>query len=426
MSSGRFFDQFVDTVERIREHPIMMSLRNGVLFSLIPAIVAMIPLFFAISSERDLTLRLMDVYLASLGIMGPSCAFFIAHFLSRSYKVRSFAGMVACAIYLLLIHPWPNTSKALIEVLRNTVTSGPFVGVLIAVGVGGLVVWLKSRWPKLRYGAEISGLALGFFIVAFFRFEHFDVHQAIRIFIGHYISTADSLSSALVIVFAMTFLWFWGMQGSTIIGSFITGVYAQLAYENMQASFLGHPAPHWVTLPFLNYVFIGGAGATFALPFYMIFSRAKRMRVLGGVSILPVLFNVNETLIYLMPLVLNTFFLIPFLCSPIIIAVTTYYAMRWEWIPAFSFYIPGLFYLPSPLMAIISTTPHFRIPHSIEDLSVFWGWVIASKSWRSGILALFQMAFLFIFYYPFFKAYERELLIEEEREKNELPAPEFP
>lgn len=412
---------FVAHAERLREHPIFASLRDGVMWSLVPVGVSMLPLYFLLSGDADWSLRVMDVYLASLGIMGPSCALLVGQFLSKSYKVESFSGPVALAVYLSLLPFWPHSVPGFLQVLRETFTSGPFVGFFLALALGGGVVWLRMKWPRLHYGAEAIALLAGFFLIGASRWNHFEIHRAIRVMIGHHISTADTLSSAFFVIFAMNILWFFGLQGTAIIGSFITGVYAQLAYDNMYAAASGHLLHHTVTLPFLNYVFIGGAGTTLALPFFMLFSKSKRLRILGGVSVLPVIFNVNETLIYLMPLVFNMDLAVPFLLGPMFTVLTTYYAIRMGWMPNFCYYIPGIYYLPSPIMGIVATTPGFTIPRHFSDLHRFFQLVMQSGSWRSGVVSLVQITVLVLFYYPFYKAFDQKI-VEEEKQKEERDA----
>jgi len=410
--------EFILKAEKLREHPIFASLRDGVMWSLLPMGVAMLPLYFILSNERDWSLRVMDVYLAALGVMGPSCALLVGQFLSKYYKIKSYPGVVALAVYLSLLPFWPQSRSDFVHLLQDTFTSGPFVGFLLALCLGGFVVWLHIKKPSWNYGAEALGLLIGFFLIATARWYHFDIHRAIRVEIGNHITTADNLSAALFVVFSMNILWFLGLQGTAIIGSFITGVYAQLAYENMWAANHGHPLPHMITLPFLNYVFIGGAGTTFILPFLMLRSKSKRLRILGGASLLPCLFNTNESLTYLIPLVFNMDLAIPFLVGPLFSVVTTYYAIRWGLMPNFCYYIPGIYYLPSPLMAIVATTPGFKIPHDFQGLYHFFSLVLKSGSWRSGVVCLFQILCLSLLYSPFYKAFDQKVAEEEEKNKS--------
>lgn len=237
--------------------------------------------------------------------------------------------------------------------------------------------------------------------------------------IGRHISAADNLVSALIIVGLINALWFCGLQGATIVGSFITGVYAQLAYDNMQASIFHHVPHHIVNMTFINYTFIGGAGTTWILPLLMVRSKSKRLRILGGASILPVFFNVNETLIYLMPLVFNMYLMIPFLIGPLFVIATTYAAMALGWIPKFVYYIPGIFYLPSPVLATFATTPGFSLPHSLYNWRELLHQIGAGGSWRSGVLSILQLTAVSLFYIPFYRAYDKEVVSEEIAEKLE-------
>lgn len=408
---------WVAAAERLREHPVLASLRYGVMWSLVPAAIAIIPLYYFVSPEHDWNLRVMDAYLASLGLMGPFSAFLVARYLSKFYKVNSFAGAVALAVYLSLLPAWPHNMTMILDLLRNTFTSGPFIGFFLAIALGGLVVRLRMKWPAKRFAAEAVGLFCGFLMIAFTRFNHLDFHQMIRVFIGTHIRTADNLSAGLLIIVSMNALWYFGLQGSAIIGSFITGVYAQLAYDNMQAAFAGKFLPHVVTLSFLNYVFIGGAGTTFSLPLLMIFARSRKIRVLGGASLLPVFFNVNESLIYLMPLVLNTYFFIPFMLGPVFTTITTYFAVLFGWIPRFAFYVPGLYYLPAPIMGTFATTPNFSFPRSAEEFRHILQLIAASGSWKTGILSLMQIVVITLMYIPFFRAFEKKAHADEQRQK---------
>ncbi len=381
-------------------------------------VLTMVPLYFFFGTEKDWGLRVMNVYLASLGMMGPACALLIGQYLSRAYRIKSFAGWVALAVYLCLLPFLPHHLSQVVALLQDTFVSGSFVGFFLALFLGGGIIALKIRFPRLSWGAEGFGLLVGFFMIAAVRWYHFDLHRAIRTFIGAHISTADSLYAGIMIVLLTNLLWFFGLQGSAIIGSFTAGVYAQLIYDNMQAAQLGHPLPHIVTLAFFNYVFIGGAGTTILLPFFMLRSKSKRIRILAKVSLFPCFFNVNETLIYFLPLVANLELAIPFFLGPLFTVISTYYAIKLGLMPNFSYFIPGVYYLPSPLLGIVATTPGFFFPKSLLGIKRLIDLVAASGSWKSGIAALVQIAILGLLYYPFYKAFERHV-IEQEKESEE-------
>ncbi|WP_237449203.1 PTS transporter subunit EIIC, partial [Paenibacillus sp. OT2-17] len=54
------------------------------------------------------------------------------------------------------------------------------------------------------------------------------------------------------------------------------------------------------------------------------FSKSKQLKQMGRLAIGPGLFNINEPLIFGMPIVLNPIILIPFLITPVISVLITY------------------------------------------------------------------------------------------------------
>ena len=57
-------------------------------------------------------------------------------------------------------------------------------------------------------------------------------------------------------------------------------------------------------------------GATFVVPFILIFfMRSKQLKSVGK-AITPVLFAVNEPLLFGMPVILNPYLFVPFLMTP--------------------------------------------------------------------------------------------------------------
>lgn len=66
------------------------------------------------------------------------------------------------------------------------------------------------------------------------------------------------------------------------------------------------------------FVFIGGSGATFSLALAMIiWSRSQKRRVLACASLIPALFNVNELILFGLPVILNMRLLLPFILAPL-------------------------------------------------------------------------------------------------------------
>jgi len=89
------------------------------------------------------------------------------------------------------------------------------------------------------------------------------------------------------------------------------------------------------------FVFMGGCGATFSLIVsVLIFSRSKTLRLLAVASIPIGLLNVNELLLFGLPIILNSRMLIPFFVVPIVNVVVALAVIGFGWVAIPSADIP--------------------------------------------------------------------------------------
>src|SRR5699024_8422304 len=74
-------------------------------------------------------------------------------------------------------------------------------------------------------------------------------------------------------------------------------------------------------------VWIGGAGATLGLVIcILIFAKSQFLKKMGKAVAIPSLFNINEPVIFGLPIVLNPIMVIPFILIPIVLTIITYIA----------------------------------------------------------------------------------------------------
>ena len=85
----------------------------------------------------------------------------------------------------------------------------------------------------------------------------------------------------------------------------------------MSAFEQGKEVPNIITMPFWDvYMSIGGSGLTIGLLIaVMIATRRKEMKEIAKLSIGPGLFNINEPVIFGMPIMLNPILAIPFIIT---------------------------------------------------------------------------------------------------------------
>ena len=136
---------------------------------------------------------------------------------------------------------------------------------------------------------------------------------------------------------------------------------------------------------------LGGAGATIGLNILMLRSRSKQLKTLGRLAIVPSIFNINEPLIFGTPIVLNPTLAIPFILAQTVNGVLTYLIMYVDIIGKTFTYVPWT--TPAPIGAAIST---------MDFKALIW------------VLLLIIVDLLI--WFPFFKSYEKQLILEEKEE----------
>ena len=96
----------------------------------------------------------------------------------------------------------------------------------------------------------------------------------------------------------------------------------------MSAFEQGKEVPNIITMPFWDvYMSIGGSGLTIGLLIaVMIATKRKEMKEIAKLSIGPGLFNINEPVIFGMPIMLNPILAIPFIITPLVTGSIGYFA----------------------------------------------------------------------------------------------------
>lgn len=209
----------------------------------------------------------------------------------------------------------------------------------------------------------------------------------------------DSIWSLVILVFIQQILWFFGISGSLVIMPFIASLYLPLDMANMEAVAAGvanSELPNIVGKAFYNcFAGIGGTGGTLSLCILLVLlSRSKKNKMIGGMTIVPGFFAINEPVVFGYPIVLNPIMAIPFVAVPLVQILIAYAAIA-----------SGLF----PRM--IGTQVSFGFPVGVSGF-LCGGWQIA-------LLQLLLVAVGVLIYYPFFKISDQMALKEERASEGE-------
>lgn len=340
-------------------------------------------------------------YNMTMGIFGLICAFGIAYSLARDYQLNAaMNGMMSVSIFMLVA---ANSVEGQIST-EFLGTNGLFVAIIIGLIVvevtrmidrlnwkitmpdsvpTAVTAFVNSLLPLLFNIILIYGANLIIIALTGSTFPEF-----IMSILTPALGFAGNLWGFIAIVTFGNFLWLFGINGSSIIfpilfsiGIANTGINSELVANGQQPDVA-------MNLQMFRISVLGGAGGTLGLIILMMRSKLTHLKTLSKISIVPGICGINEPIIFGLPIVFNPILAIPFLITPIINLVLTYYAQLSG--------IISMGYIIDP-----SFTPFFAQAY------------LATMDFRN-ILFYCALIILSIFiYYPFFKIYENSLSKEE-------------
>lgn len=207
---------------------------------------------------------------------------------------------------------------------------------------------------------------------------------------------AETYLGLSIIWFLVPFFWFVGVHGPSVVKPGLAAALYGNTEANLELFRNGQHPFHALTENFGNFVGeLGGTGATFIVPIiFILFMKSKQLKAVGKASIVPVMFAVNEPLLFAVPIVLNPYFLIPFCLAPIVNVILGKFFISVLGMNGYMHVLPWA--TPGPIGNLMST--HFQ-PISF-------------------VFTVLLLVVDFIIYYPFCKAYDKVLLSEETKNAN--------
>lgn len=364
------------------------------------------------------------LYRASMGLMAMFICLAIAHSLAKSYKMDPVGTMIISAVCFMITSA-PSDMGVMSagitaqmtgeEVLANQAVliptgflgaEGIFTAIILALLTTEITRLLQEKGmfikmpdavpaPVKASFASIIPLvinAVGIFLISLLIQKVSDgllIPELIKALFKPLVVAVDSPFGIILISVVTQVLWIVGLHGSSIV----SGVVGAFELGNLTANAglvtQGLMPEYIYTEPFRAFFMIlGGAGATIGLNILMLRSKSKQLKTLGRLAIVPSIFNINEPLIFGTPIVLNPTLAIPFILAQTVNGVLTYLIMYVDIIGKTFTYVPWT--TPAPIGAAISTM----------DFKAFI-WVI--------LLIIVDL----VIWYPFFKSYEKQLVLED-------------
>ena len=154
------------------------------------------------------------------------------------------------------------------------------------------------------------------------------IFNAIVTFIQRPLSNVlTGLPGYIFLVFMTTLLWCFGIHGTQTLKAIYEPILLAAFAENEAAYAAGTAIPNIINTPFMScFSTITGAGITGGLVIaILLFSKREDYRAIAKLEIPCAIFNINEPLVFGLPIVMNPILAIPFMLSPAVSATVAYF-----------------------------------------------------------------------------------------------------
>lgn len=308
----------------------LRAIREGLLWTMPCLLVSALFLILSVCA-RQLGLPdgfadlLAGIHRKLSGIMPLLAGMSIGYMLSIRHRLPHLPTALLCMSYVViaesLLAPYPQTVSTFML----------FIAIVLPLATVPMMAWLHRRgWTRLAPDGLISEnvrdtlnmvvpgvLTAGLVIVVLSAVLRIPGVAQFNIPLS--VASLDNPFATGALVAALnSLLWFFGIHGFHAMAP-IMDVLDQATQLNATTAAAGYESVYALNSTLLGaFVFIGGAGATLSLAAaILLFSRSESLRLLALASIPVSLLNVNEILLFGLPLILNPRLLIPFILAPV-------------------------------------------------------------------------------------------------------------
>lgn len=346
---------------------------------------------------------------ATMSIMTVFVTFGIGYYLSKSYDVEGiFGGAISFASFLILT-PFFVTSDSG-ETISNVLSldrlgaKGMFLGMIVSFIAAEIYSRTSRKGWQIKMPDSVPPAVAKSFAALIPAILTLSIFTAINAIVTVGLNTnlhdviyniiqvplvglGSSIWATLLAIFFIQFLWFFGLHGQILVNSVMDPVWNTLMFENLEAYKAGEHLPHIITKPFMEVftVGLGGSGMTLAVVIIMaFFLRKKQYRDVGRLALGAGIFNVNEPVIFGLPIVLNATILISWVIAPIIVT-------------AFNYFVMAIGIVPAPTGVSVPWT-----------VPIFFSGIIATNSLAGGLLQIVDFILVGFIWYPFLRMLDKQ------------------
>ena len=413
---------FMLLAEKIGKNKYLISIRDGFLLTTPLLIIGSFFLLianFPINNWTEFWARFFGenwtAYMAkptnaTFDIMAILAVVGIAYSFARELKVDKLSGAAVALVSWFILMPYKvsDGSITLAGIPLNWIGSkGIFIGIITAFVSVHIYAWvIKKGWViKMPNGVPPavtqsfaalvpSTVVIGIFFLVNSLLALTPYNNAFELVFRFLqeplLILGNTLGAVLVAMGFQHLFWFFGINGSSVVGAVFNPILKALSVENLDAFKAGQEIPNIITGQFQDmFATFGGAGSTLSLIIAIfIVCRSQRIKQMGKLSFLPGVFGINEPIIFGLPIMLNPLMLIPFALIPTINIIITYFCMT---------------------AGLVPLTNGVQIPWTTPP--VISGFLVSG--WQGSVLQLILIVLGVLMYIPFIKMLDKQYLKEE-------------
>lgn len=206
---------------------------------------------------------------------------------------------------------------------------------------------------------------------------------------------SDTLIGGVVLSFIMCILFWAGIHGPNIVSGVMNPILTANAMDNQKIldagmALLGNEQAKIITVQVTDvFIKLGGCGLTIGLLIAMLLAaRSAQLKQLSRLAVVPGLFNINEPIIFGLPIVFNPYFIVPFILTPIFAVLITYGSIAMGFMSPFN------------AVQVPWTTP-----------PIISGFLLAG--WQGIVVQLLITGMSAAVYFPFMKVQDKRFVEEE-------------
>lgn len=352
-------------------------------------------------------------YRATFNMMGFMLVGTIAYKLAEHYKLDSLAAMIMGIVAYIIVTPKfvvAESGEVISKVLSMTWLGTQGVITAIIIGIitveiyrvvikKNFVIKLPDSVPEMVSRSFIS-LVPGIIIVivaliinGIFVSRDSSLHQFVYEILQIPLQGLTSTIGAISVVGGLNgFLWWFGIH-PTVVNSIVNPILNANSMENLElfkAGQLTLEAGNVGTIQMIDqFATIGGAGMTVGLIISLLLvAKSQRLKMMSKLSAVPTIFNINEPLVFGIPIVLNPLMIVPITLAPIVSCLIAYAGISIGFMPLFN-----------GVVAPWTTPP------------IISGFLVSG--WQGAVVQVIAIIASVIIYYPFVRALDKQYRKEE-------------